>query len=734
MDNNDITLKGTIEKIIYRNENNGYTVAVLYTPAGSETITGSFPFVNEGESVEVSGNYTDHSVYGTQFSVNKLKVSGIVSKAAVLKYLSSGIIKGVGPATAVKIVERFGENTLKVIENTPEDLSLISGISKEKAIKIGEEYKKRYGIKDLMMTLSPYSFSMDRCVKIYKTLGENCAEIIKQNPYVLCGEDLGVSFETAERIAYDNGIDKDSEKRLSAGVEYIITSNTANGHTSLPREKIIPVAVNMLESDYNRIDGICDRLISGLRINSFIMDGKEFLALPKYYNSERYIAAKLISMANSTEYKTDIDELEIDYVENKLDIKFHDNQRKAVKMAFVNNIMILTGGPGTGKTTTLNAIIEIFTRKNADVVLTAPTGRAAKRMTELTGYDAKTIHRLLGVEPGDDNTRKFSHNEANPIKADVLIVDEVSMLDSLLFESLLKALPLNCRLILVGDTNQLPSIGAGNVLGDIIDSGHFNVMHLDTVFRQAKQSSIITTAHAIINGQECDFSNKSSDYFFLQKAYSNDTIDTVLSLCAERLPKTYNVDPIKNIQIICPSKKQDTGTHNLNNLLQACLNPQLNKDQLAYKDVYYREGDKVMQTKNNYDIEWVKDDGERGYGVYNGDVGYIVSITKGVGKMTVRYDDKTVEYTREMLDEIDLAYAVTVHKSQGSEFEIVIIPLFNVPSKLRFRNLLYTAVTRAKKMLIIVGDKLVFNNMEANDKKTLRYTMLKHFITAYEDI
>ena len=729
----ELKITGTVEKIIYKNESNGYTVALLNTNTGNETVTGYFSFVNEGESIELIGSFSDHPTYGRQFIATKVGKVQIVTKAAILKYLSSGVVKGIGPATATKIVERFGDKSIDIIENNPEELSLISGISKQKALSIGEEYKKNYGIKDLMMLLSPYSFSMERCVKIYKVLGENCSQIIKENPYSLCSEDIGVSFETAEKIAYDFGVDKDSEMRLGAGIEYIVSSNLSNGHSCLPKEKIILVAVKLLESDYYRIEGVCDRLVSSMRLYSFKIDNSEYLALPRLYNSERYSAARLLSMANMRSVSGMVEELEIDYVENRLGIKFEDNQRNAVKMAFLSNIFILTGGPGTGKTTTLNAIIEIFERRKMGIVLTAPTGRAAKRMTELTGRNAKTIHRLLEVEPGDGQIRKFSRNESNPLKADVVIVDEVSMLDSLLFESLLRALSPDCRLILVGDYNQLPSIGAGNVLGDIISSGCFNTVCLKTVFRQAKESAIILNAHAVINGEECNLSNKTSDFFFITKHSSAETADTVLDLCVERLPSTYNIDAINSIQVICPSKKQATGTYNLNNLLQAYLNPQNNKPQLSFKDVYYRPGDKVMQTKNNYDIEWEKDNGERGCGVFNGDVGIIKSVEKSVGRLTVKYDDKTVVYTRDMLDDLDLAYAVTVHKSQGSEFDYVVMPLFGVPSKLRFRNLLYTGITRAKKMLVLVGDKDMFRQMASNDRKTLRYTMLKHFLEKYNE-
>ena len=654
--------------------------------------------------------------------------------AAILRYLSSGIIKGVGPTTAERIVEKFGSDTLDIIQNHPEELQLIKGISHEKAMNISEEYKKQFGIRDLMLLLAPYQVSMEKCIRIFQVLGTKAGEKIKDNPYILCRDEIDFPFEHTEKIAFDLGISPDNEMRLSSGIEYILRKNLLNGHTCLPRKKLVNVAVKMLESDELRIEQICDKMIENMLICTKTVNDSDFLMLPEYFNAEEYIAARLLAGKNYNNSKSFIDELEIDYVENKLSIKFEELQRTAIKNAFSSGVFVLTGGPGTGKTTTLNAIIELFEQRDVNIQLAAPTGRAAKRMTELTGREAKTIHRLLEVEWTGDDGKKFSRNERNPLECEVIIIDEASMIDSLLFESLLRALKISCRIILVGDTDQLPSVSAGNVLNDILASNMYSAVCLKKVFRQAVESTIITNAHAIINGEPSDMSNKNNDFFILHKNNAFDVCNTVLELCEQRLPKAYGFDSLTDIQVLCPSRKAETGTANLNNLLQATLNPkQDGQPQLAYKGVYFRTGDKVMQIKNNYDLQWQRDNGDIGYGVFNGDVGYITLIDIKGGIIKVKFDDRTATYFAENIGELELAYAVTVHKSQGSEFECVILPLFDIPTQLLYRNLLYTAVTRAKKMLVIVGSEAVYNQMAQNDRKTLRYTMLKEFLIENEN-
>lgn len=728
-----VEIEGTIEKITYKNQQNGYTVCALKSGREHIAVVGIMPFIAVGDSVKFVGKYTVHTLYGEQFSASSYETVTPKTVAAILRYLSSGIIKGVGPATAERIVEKFGSDSLDIIQNSPEDLATIKGISVEKALNISEEYNKQFGIRDLIIMLSPYQISVDKCLNIFQHFGNKAIDKIKANPYELCFENIDLPFEKVETIALDLGIDYNNEMRLAAGIEYILRKNLMNGHTCLPRNKLIAVAINLLEMDENRIEDVCDKMIENFMLRTKKVDNNDFLMLPEYYNAEEYIAARLSAAKRYVQNSNYIDESEITFVESKLSIKFENLQRDAINKAINEAVFILTGGPGTGKTTTLNAIIEIFEQRNISIQLAAPTGRAAKRMTELTGRESKTIHRLLEVEWTNEGKQSFSRNEKNPLECDVLIVDEASMLDSLLFENLLHALKVSTRIILVGDVDQLPSVSAGNVLNDILSSDIYSSVSLKKVFRQAKTSAIITNAHAIINGEPSDLSNKNNDFFIMRRDNSADVCDTVLELCEKRLPDAYKFDPLTDIQVLCPSRKAQCGTFNLNNLLQATLNPrQKNQPQLAYKDVYFRVGDKVMQVKNNYDLLWIRDNGEEGYGVFNGDVGYITSIDIKSGIILVRFDDKTVTYLSDNISELELAYAVTVHKSQGSEFDCVIIPLIDTPSQLLYRNLLYTAVTRAKKMLVIVGSENLYYKMAQNNKKTLRYTMLKEFLIGNE--
>ena len=726
---------GTVQRITYRNEANCYTVAEIKTGKDLLTVVGILPFLNEGDNAEFIGKFIIHPTYGQQFSAESFERRVPENAAAILRYLSAGAIKGIGPATAAKIVERFKEETLEIIQNRPLELTVIKGISKAKAEAISEEYKKQYGIRDIMLMLSKYKVSPDKCLLIYRRYGEKSTDIIKSNPYALCEEGIDFHFEVAEEIAADLDFDRDNELRVSAGIEYVLRRNLSNGHTCLPRNKFIPVACRLLECKESTVEICCDRLIECFRLWSEERNGVEYVSIPAYHTAEQHIASRLLSVKRFINNAVTVDELELQNVENKLGIQFEDLQRKAIFEAFDSGILVLTGGPGTGKTTTLNAIIKLFESRDLEIELAAPTGRAAKRMTELCGREAKTIHRLLEVEWGEGEDRHFAHNEKNPLNCDVIIVDEASMIDALLFDDLLKALRLSCRIILVGDSDQLPSIGAGNVLGDILASDVFPSIRLKKVFRQARESKIISNAHAIINNEQADFSDKNSDFFFLHRGDRYSSVDTIIELICERLPKAYGIDPLCDVQILCPSRLMDTGTVNLNNLLQARLNPRKNKEpQLSYKGFYLRSGDKVMQTKNNYDLQFVRDNGEYGTGIFNGDVGYITDIDLRAGILKVRYDDKVATYFSEDLGQIELAYAVTVHKSQGSEYDYVIIPLCEIPSKLKYRNLLYTAVTRAKKMLICVGSEQVWNEMAENDRKTLRYTMLKEYLCDGEKI
>ncbi|MCQ2455544.1 MAG: ATP-dependent RecD-like DNA helicase [Clostridia bacterium] len=725
-------LEGIVEKITFTNEQNGYTVASVRCGNSRVTVVGILPFLSEGETAEFFGRFIIHPTYGEQFSATSFERKAPKTVGAILRYLSSGIIRGVGPATAGRIVERFGADSLNIIADNPEQLALIKGISLDKAQSISEEYNKQYGVRDIMLLLSPYEVSPEFCVKVFRKLGTDALNTVKSNPYILCEEDMDFPFEKAERVAADFGISRDSEARLFAGVLYVLRKNLGNGHTCLPKEKLIPVAVNMLESDYYRIESVLDKLEENLKIISKRVGNTEFVAIPDYLYAEEHIAAKLLSLNENARKLNVADDLEIDYIENKNNIKFEKIQRQAVKAAVDNGVFVLTGGPGTGKTTTLNAIIGLFEMRSLHISLAAPTGRAAKRMTELCGRESKTLHRLLEVEWDESDRATFARNENNPLESDVVIVDETSMVDALLFESLLKAMRPTARLVLVGDAKQLPSVSAGNILNDIIESGKFSVVTLNKVFRQARTSEIVNTAHAILNETPIDFSNKSKDFFFIQKNDGFEVANLISELAETRLPLKYGFNPLKDIQIICPSRMYETGVNNLNNILQSLLNPPTEKaPEIFNRGVAFRVNDKVMQIKNNYDILWEKDSGESGSGVYNGDVGFIEEINLRLGVIKVRFDDRVAVYNTDNMSELDLAYAVTVHKSQGSEFDCVIIPLFNIPQKLKYRNLIYTAVTRAKKMLILVGSKEVFSECLKNDRKALRYTLLKEYLNEF---
>lgn len=728
-DNSMTELTGTVEKITYRNDTNCYTVAEVRSGKETVTVVGTLPYLSEGDAAVFYGSYIMHPSYGRQLKAESFERKTPQNAAAVLRYLSSGAIRGVGPSTAQRIVEKFGAESLDIIQNKPEELATIRGISLSKALAVSEEYNKQYGVRDIVMMLSKYHISPERCLGIFKRFGTRSAELIKTNPYMLCEEGLDFHFETAEEIAEDLEFDKKSDLRICAGIEYILRKNLANGHTCLPKEKLSEVAVKLLECDGGTVESCVERLISSFRLNVKSVNGTEYLFIPTYYSAEEHIAARLTAVKKYIDRKVTVDKLEIENVERKLGIVFEDLQRQAIFEAFESGILILTGGPGTGKTTTLNAIIKLFENRELDIELAAPTGRAAKRMTELTGKEAKTIHRLLEVEWTNEDKPQFARNEKNPLSCEVIIIDEASMIDAVLFDNLLKALRLSCRIILVGDSDQLPSIGAGNVLNDILSSELFPSIRLKKVFRQASQSKIITNAHAIINGENPDFSKKDSDCFFLKRYDSASVCNTVLELVKDRLPAAYGFDPIGDIQVLCPSRMLGTGTVNLNNLLQNSVNPKThNMPQLSYKGIYFRVGDKVMQIKNNYDIQYKRDNGEYGTGVFNGDVGFICDIDVRGGILKVRYDDRVVTYYNEEIGQLELAYAVTVHKSQGSEYDCVVLPLFDVPAKLKYRNLLYTAVTRAKKLLVAVGNEEIWLQMAANNKKTLRYTMLKQFL------
>lgn len=725
-ENNIEVLSGTVEHITYTNNSNGYTVAVLRTEEDTITIVGTMPFLTEGDFIEVTGHFDSHPTYGHQLKVKSFEKATPTDMASILRYLSSGVIRGVGPSTARSIVERFGDRSLEIIETEPERLSEIRGISYDKAMKIGKEYQKQFGVRDVMLFLSPFRISPEGAIKVFNALGSNACDIIKQNPYALCSETIGFPFEKAEEISSYFAIPKDSDCRIAAGIEYILKHNLSNGHTCLPKDKLVEISAKLLECQPDEVDAVCKEMLNVMQLRLAIIDEKEFIFLPPYYSAEDFVAARLAVLLKYGPPAELMADIEIDLIENRLKIKYEEMQRLAIKTAISKGVMVLTGGPGTGKTTTLNAIIQILETKGLNIALAAPTGRAAKRMSELTGYEAKTIHRLLEVEWSDSDKQIFARNERNPLNCDVLIVDEMSMVDILLFESLLRAVRLGCRIIMVGDADQLPSVGAGNVLSDILSCKYIPSVALNKVFRQAMESLIVANAHKIISGEMPDINCKTSDFFMLRNYDSAAAADLVVELASKRLPEAYGYKPMTDIQVLCPSKMLDMGSVSLNNMLQARLNPKVSDSKkVVFKNFELREGDKVMQIKNNYDIMWTSDKGESGSGVFNGDIGVLESVDRKNGLLHVRFDDKVAVYYSENIGELELAYAMTIHKSQGSEFECVVLPILDTPSKLLYRNLLYTAVTRAKKLLIIVGNPQTLNSMVENNRKNLRYTSLK---------
>lgn len=729
-----IELGGTIEHVIFRNEGNGYAVCDLaVSDTELVTIVGIMPFISEGEQISAVGKWDMHSNFGRQFKVEYFEKKLPSDTAAILKYLSARTVKGIGPITAQKIVDKFGNDTFDVIENHPDYLAGIPGISLKKAEEISESFKQQFGMRSVMMFCRDF-FGPATAVRIYKRWGASAVDLIKENPYVLCDEIYGIGFERADRIARSLGIDQCSPKRIQAGIKYLIAVNgQTNGHVCIPEEKLIVAVSSMLKADIEDIKPVYKSLIEDGELVSVKIYGKKCTYLKSYYNYEKYAAAKLELLENScVTIDNENIELFIDQIENEEGIQYASMQRKAIKCAVNSGVMILTGGPGTGKTTVIKAVIRVFELLGYDFVLAAPTGRAAKRMSEATQYEAKTIHRLLEMEYAEGELPRFKRDENNLIDEKVIIVDEASMVDISVMASLLKAIKPGARLILIGDIDQLPSVGAGNVLHDIIESERFNTVNLKEIFRQAKESLIVTNAHAINRGELPDLTVKSSDFFFISRDNDEVIAKTVADLYMNRLPRTYGEKIRDNIQIITPSHKGSAGTGVLNILLQNVLNPPSpTKKEKKRNDITFRESDKVMQIRNNYDIVWEKN-GKEGTGIFNGDIGVILKISNEDETLVIDFEDRIAVYEFSMLDEIEHAYAITIHKSQGSEYPVVIIPLYSCAPRLLTRNLLYTAVTRAQNMVILVGKKEIVGQMVQNNYQVERYTGLKYLLTCYK--
>lgn len=724
-----IELTGEVDEIIFRNENNGYTVLELNSGGESITTVGIMPMVNIGEELKLIGNYKSHASYGEQFSVEVCERSMPVTTSAIFKYLSSGAIKGIGPSTAKRLIEAFGESTLEVIENEPKRLASIKGISLKKAKQMGEELSKIFGVREVMAELQKYGIPPTQTVSAWKIWGNRTIEMVEENPYILCTNGLGISFELADQIAARQEKPFDNNFRVRAGLIHILEHNKNNGHTCLPMDRLTTACANFLSVSEELVKSTLEEMLIE---NSLIVDvvrEKEFIFLPELHSSESYIATRLSMLLRFPAQQISGIEAAIDEIEKNDNIKYADLQKKAIQQALSKGLLILTGGPGTGKTTTLNAIIRILKNNGEKVMLAAPTGRAAQRMSQVTGCESKTIHRLLEVAWDNQDKPSFTKNEKNLLECDALIVDELSMVDSQLFESLMRAFPLGCRLILVGDCDQLPSVGAGNVLGDLIDSGILPVVQLNEIFRQSMQSLIVTNAHAIVNGEMPNLAKKDSDFFFMQRFSQPEITQTILELCKTRLPRSYGFSPLSDIQVLCPGKKGELGTYEMNKNLQEVLNPKdAAKREIQINGTFFRVGDKVMQVRNNYNIPWVKESGEDGEGVFNGDIGILVEVSKSPVALKVMFDDKLAAYDVDNAPDLELAYAVTVHKSQGNEFNAVIIPMFQGPPQLSYRNLIYTAVTRAKQLLILVGNPKQLERMVQNNRKTLRYSAIKDFI------
>ena len=720
-------LSGTVEAVKYRNEQNGYTVLEIGCDEGLITAVGIFADLSVGENVKLSGTWTYHATFGRQFKVDSYERSMPHTTEQLYNYLAAGAVKGIGPATAEKIITAFGEKAFDVLENEPDRLATIKGISIDKARNMSAEYRKQFALRNIMMSLESYSMTPNECVKAYQLFGSRAVERVLENPFDLCVSGSGISFERVEVIAAGLPNPPSDNYRVKAGVEHIITHNLYNdGHTCLPRNKLIKIGANYLDVAEDTVDILLDELIKENKLVSKRYKGKEYIFRTDAYNDEKSISDRIkVFLKFPPPQRTTLFD-EIEKVEKQLGIEYAENQQEAIQTAVNKGMLILTGGPGTGKTTTLNGIIKLFENEDLDIALCAPTGRAAKRMSELTGREAKTIHRLLEVEFDEYDRQSFKRNLRNPLDCEVLVVDELSMVDINLFSSLLAALPFGCRLIMVGDSDQLPPVGAGNVLADLIGSKLLPVVELNEVFRQSMNSIIVTNAHRIVRGEDIVLDRKDSDFFMMERFSAHAAAQTVCDLYTQRLPKAYGYSPFTDIQVICPSKKGEAGTVQLNPVLQSLVNPpDKEKNEITVGFRMFREGDKVMQIKNDYEIQWEKDE-ELGEGVFNGDIGIIKQIDKNGEFAVISFDDgREASYFKDQLLEVELAYAVTVHKSQGSEFPCVIMPVVSVIPQLKYRNLLYTAVTRARENLVLVGSPDELREMALNDKKARRYSMLK---------
>lgn len=723
-------LSGTVEEVIYKNTDNGYIVLNMDCDGTLVPVVGTLGDIVEGEKLTLKGNYIASPKYGRQFKAELCQRTLPETKEEITKYLGSGIIKGLGPSLAKRIVAAFGSDALNVIENDYMQLSQLKGITAERAIYIGQEYRKICSVKTVIEFLQQFAVSPAVAINVWKRFEVDSVAEIKKNPYILCSDGIEMDFEIVDGIANELGFEITDVNRIKAGIVYVLRENSFAGHTCLPKKQLQKCVCQNLEiSEEMFEEGLESVCVDGEVVVSQIND-KIYVYLDEYFVAEQYISKKLAVMlklnaATKKDYSKEI--AGIEFAEN---ITYETLQKAAINGCLTESVFILTGGPGTGKTTTLNGVIQLFRKKKKNLVLCAPTGRAAKRMTDLTGENSRTIHRLLEVDFAKEDKLAFKRNELNPLSADVIIVDEMSMVDALLMESLLRAIKPGSKLIMVGDSNQLPSVGAGNILRDLIASRLIPTVELKEIFRQAAESLIVTNAHKIVRGDMPELDDRKSDFFFMTCNDEAEIPRLIIELAKKRLPTTYGYSPIDDIQILSPTKKGIAGTKELNKALQLALNPPARgKQEVRFFDVNFRTGDKIMQIKNDYDVMWTRN-GEKGSGVFNGDIGIIKEVDRFSGNLNIDFEGRVAIYTTEMLQKIEHAYAVTIHKSQGSEYNAVIIPLSSYSRQLLYRNLLYTGVTRAKNILILVGTKSQVDQMVTNDRKTLRYSCLRPMLEA----
>ena len=747
---NQIQISGTIRQLIFQNEENGYTVVKLETTDGPTiTMVGCLPYACPGEQILATGHFVTDAKFGEQFKVELAERILPHEANAIYEFLASRAIKGVGPATATLIVSAFGPKSLEIIENDPEQLAAVRGITRKKALEISEAYKKQAELRRILAFLANYGGRPAVALRLYRAYGSDALGLLEENPYAITGEAVGASFAEADELARRMGFEEDSPERVAAAATYELRHNAFNGHSFIPADKRVAATCELIDVDAQSVEEALDVLVDSGDIVRTLIAERDACYLAPFYEAERYTAERIKKMAGAKPgTKKNVEKL-IAEIESEQSVTYAELQRFSLRVAAERQIMVLTGGPGTGKTTTVRAIVSLYDKMGLKTMLAAPTGRAAKRMSELTGREAATVHRLLEAGPPvDGDGMVFHRDEEQPLACDAVILDECSMVDILLMAALLRAMPEKCRLVLVGDADQLPSVGPGNVFLDIIRSNTVETVRLTEIFRQGNASRIVANAHQIIRGDypELRANTSDSDFFFLKRTAPAAAVQTVCELCAQRLPKNMGIPPM-DIQVLSPTRRGETGTRNLNAVLQRVLNPPApNKKEKKYGEISFREGDRVMQIRNNYDIIWAKPervtfmtDGlpviemgekpERGTGIYNGDVGVIAAIDDENETMTILYDDRLAAYGFDMLSELEHAFAMTVHKAQGSEYRAVVLMALDGPPQLMSRSILYTAVTRARELLIVVGSDTTVYNMIGNHKVTRRYSGLRARLT-----